>query len=122
DAGDRLEVRGGNSEYRAQHDASNGEFSYTDKQNNKYDLSFTGITNIADNVTANLLEITTTSAADTITLKQNAYSLNAVDVNYTDKLNLMIAASATNKVIVSGAVNIPELLTIQGASVSAADP
>src|SRR5690606_33368281 len=104
-----LEARGGNAEYRVQHDASNGEFSYTDKQNNKYDLSFTGITNIADNVAANLLEIITTSADDTITLKRDAYSLNAIDVNYTNKKNLTIAASAADEVIVSGAVNIPEL-------------
>lgn len=124
DAGDRLEVRGGNTEYYAQHSFTNalsGEFLYKDVQDNKYNLSYTGITNITDNVTANLLEITTTSAADTITLKKDAYSLNAINVNYKNKENLNIAASAADEVVISGAVDIPELLTIQDARVSAAD-
>lgn len=120
----RLTATGGGAGFTAQHaftSTQNGQLRYLDNANNAYTISYSDVTDILDNIIATSLTINTTSEADTITLRNRAYTFNDLtSVAYNNKNNLVIAASAGDQVVVNGTVNIPQLLTIQDAQVSAA--
>lgn len=120
----RLTATGGGAGFTAQHAftfTQNGQLRYLDNTNSAYTISYSDVTDILDNIIATSLTINTTSEADTIALRNRAYTFNDLtSVAYNNKNNLVIAASAGDQVVVNGTVNIPQLLTIQDAQVSAA--
>ena len=117
-----LTTTGGGAGFTAQHTFTsdrNGQLRYLDSANNGHTISYSDVTGIIDSTTATSLTINTTATADNIVLRNRAYTFNdTTSVTYNNKNNLVVAASSDDQVIVSGAVNIPQLLTIQDAQVS----
>lgn len=117
-----LTTTGGGAGFTAQHTFTsdrNGQLRYLDSANNGYTISYSDVTGILDSTTATSLTINTTANADNIVLRNRAYTFNdTTSVTYNNKNNVVVAASSDDQVIVSGAVNIPQLLTIQDAQVS----
>ncbi len=118
----RLTTTGGGAGFAAQHaftSTQNGQVRYLDSANNAYTINYSEVTDIIDNLIATALTISTTSDADNIALRNRAYTFNDLtSVAYNNKNNLVIAASASDQVVVNGTVNVPQLLTIQDAQVS----
>lgn len=72
-----LRIIGGGSGYTAQHlfsNTVNGQLRYSDASSNIYHLTFTGINNIADNLTASSLTVNGTTQADTFLLTNRAHA------------------------------------------------
>ena len=117
-----LTATGGGAGFTAQHaftSARNGQLRYLDSTNNGYTISYSDVTGILDSTTATSLTINAAAGADNIVLRNRAYTFNeTTSVIYNNKNNVLVAASSDDQVIVSGAVNVPQLLTIQDAQVS----
>ncbi len=119
-----ITVAGGGIGYQAKHialGAAAGQASYSNIDNVSYNISYSSIATLNDNLVAEKLTLNDTQNVDVFTFKNNGYSLvNSPAVFYSNKNNLLIATSdANDKVIVDGVIRAVNDLGVRNATVTA---
>lgn len=116
-----VNVVGGDPNFIASHTSTgdkSGQLSYTSQTNTIFNVLYSDIAVVRDDLIAASLTLNNTFNPDVFAFANNAYSLNnSTQINYTNKANLIIAGAADDKVSVDGEINDLQSLTIQNASV-----
>ena len=113
----RLVATGGDTAYKATH--QQGLLQYENNTGATYTVNYAGITGITDNVIANSLAISGTSASDIFRLNNNQYQLDpTLSINYSQKQNLIINGSSADQVILGGSVSIPQAMIVNNAAIT----
>lgn len=116
-----VNVVGGDPNFIASHTSTgdkSGQLSYTSQTNTIFNVLYSDIAVVRDDLIAASLTLNNTFNPDVFAFANNSYSLNnSTQINYANKANLIIAGAADDKVSVDGEINDLQSLTIQNASV-----
>lgn len=116
-----VNIVGGDTNFIASHTSTgdkSGQLSYTNQTNTIFNVLYSDIAVVRDDLIAASLTLNNTFNPDVLVFTNNAYSLNnSTQINFTNKTNLIITGTADDKVFVDGEVNGLQSLTIQNAAV-----